>query len=135
MILPEYLRTVFRAEAPSGGWPESFRIITAHNPGIIAGDETNAKAEDQLRKELNQVSSRCFRITGCSPDLVHQEEGWGVAGLSEERSLAISSRYGQNAIFEVNEGTLSVIGCLSKMNIEVDAWERRLLGEVIHPAQ
>ena len=65
MILPEYLSTFFLAESPAGGWPESFHIITAHNPGIIVGAETNAAADEELRKELNRVGSRCFRITGC----------------------------------------------------------------------
>ena len=129
MILPEYLSTFFLADAPSGGWPHHFHIITAHNPGVIVGTEINAKADEELRRELNLAGSRCFRITGCSPDLKHQEQGWGVAGLSEERALAIGNQYGQNAIFVVTAGVLSVIGCLSGERIRVDNWEQRLFGQ------
>jgi len=128
MILSEYLSTFFLAESPGGGWPESFHIITAHNPGIIVGSEANTTADEELRKELNRVGSRCFRITGCSPDLKHREEGWGVAGLSREEALAIGRRYGQNAIFEITAGILSVIGCLSEESVRVDEWEKRILG-------
>lgn len=128
MILPEYLSTFFLAEVPSGGWPQNFHIITAYNPGKIVGAEINAKADEELRKELNLAGSRCFRITGCSPDLKHQEQGWGVSGLSEERALVIGRQYGQNAIFEVTAGVLSVIGCLSGERIRIDIWEQRILG-------
>lgn len=128
MILPEYLATIFLAEVPSGGWPQNFHIITACNPGKIVGAEINTEADEELRKELNLAGSRCFRITGCSPDLKHQEEGWGVAGLSEKCALAIGRQYGQNAIFEVTAGVLSVIGCLSGERIRIDIWEQRILG-------
>ena len=127
MILPEYLTTFFMAEAPSGGWPHHFHIITAYNPGVIVGSDINAKADEELRRELNLAGSRCFRITGCSSDLKHQEQGWGVAGLSEERALAIGRQYGQNAIFDITAGVLSVIGCHSGERIRVDSWLQRLI--------
>jgi hypothetical protein len=129
MILPEYLQTVFLAQTPVGGWPSLFHVITAHNPGEFVGDEINTKADEALRKELNLAGSRCFRITGCSPDLKQQEQGWGVAGLSEERALAIGRQNGQNAIFEVSGGVLSVICCLSGERLRVDNWEKRILAE------
>jgi hypothetical protein len=127
MILPEYLQTVFLAQTPVGGWPALFHVITAYNPGEFVADEINTKADEALRNELNLVGSSCFRITGCSPDLKHQEQGWGVAGLSEEKALAIGKQYGQNAIFEVTAGVLSVIGCLSGERIRIDIWEQRIL--------
>ncbi len=129
MILPEYLSTCFLAETPSGGWPHNFHIITAHNPGVIVGADINAKADEELRRELNLAGSRCFRITGCSPDLKHQEQGWGVAGLSEEKAIAIGRQYGQNAIFEVSAGMLSVIGCISGEKMRVENWEKRIVAE------
>jgi len=127
MILPEYLSTHFVTDTPSGGWPQRFYIITAYNPGKIVCAETNAKADEELRKELNIAGSRCLRITGVSLDLKHQEQGWGVAGLSEERALEIGIKYGQNAIFDVTAGVLSVIGCLSGERIRVDSWEKRIV--------
>ena len=129
MILPEYLSTFFLAETPSEGWPRNFHIITAYNPGIILGAELNAKADEELRKEQNLAGSRCFRITGCSPDLKHREEGCGVAGLTDEEALSMGRKYGQNAIFSVTDGILSVIGCLSGEKIKVDSWEKRILSD------
>jgi hypothetical protein len=129
MILHEYLQTVFLAQTPVGGWPALFHIITAYNPGKFVGDEINAKADEALRKELNLAGSRCFRITGCSPDLKHQEQGWGVAGLSLDMALELGRQYGQNAIFEVSGGVLSVIGCLSGERVRVESWEERILAE------
>jgi len=130
MILEEYLSTFFLADAPSGGWPHHFHIITAHNPGAIVGADINAKADEELRKELNLAGSRCFRITGCSPDLTHREEGWGVAGLTDKEALTMGRKYGQNAIFIVTEGILSVIGCISGERIKVDNWQKRILGNI-----
>lgn len=94
---------------------------------MILGAGINAAADETLRKELNLAGSRCFRITGCSPELQHQEPGWGVAGLSGEQALAIGRMYGQNAIFEVAAGVLSVIGCHSRERIKVGNWEERIL--------
>ena len=128
MILPEYLQTVFLAQTPAGEWPNLFHIITGYNPGKFVGDEINTQADEALRKELNLAGSRCFRITGCSPDLKHQEQGWGVAGISEDKALELGRRYGQNAIFEISGGFLSVIGCQSRKKLPVDQWEKRLLG-------
>ena len=61
------------------------------------------------------------------PDLKHQEQGWGVSGLSQEKAVELGGRYGQNAIFEVSDGFLSVIGCQSGNRLPVDEWEKRIL--------
>jgi hypothetical protein len=129
MIHPEYLETVFLAETQPLGWPERFHIITAFNPGVVVSNQVNSIADVQLRKELNNTGSRCFRVIGCSPDLKHQEQGWGVSGLSQEKAVELGSRYGQNAIFEVSDGFLSVIGCQSGNKIPVDEWQKRILAD------
>lgn len=129
MILTEYLSTCFLADTPSGGWPRNFHIITAYNPGKVVGSEINAKADNELRKELNLAGSRCFRITGTSPDLKHQEQGWGVAGLSDEKAVEIGEKYGQNAIFKIEDRILFVMGCLSGEKIRVENWEQRILSK------
>jgi hypothetical protein len=129
MILPEYLTTFFLAPTPAGGWPERFYIFTAYNPGLIVEEDINALADDKLKKELNNDRSSFFRITGCSPDLKHREPGWGVTGLSLERALELGRQYGQNAIFEISGGFLSVIGCQSGEVSPVDEWEKRILGD------
>lgn len=134
MILPEYLSTYFLPEPPAGGWPRHFHIITAHNPGQFLNDAINAQADEKLRRELNLAGSRCFRVTGCSPDLKLCEPGWGIAGIPLEQALEIARRYGQNALFEVIDGSLWVIGCLSEERIHVKRWEKRNHGRILRAA-
>jgi hypothetical protein len=47
--------------------------------------------------------------------------------LTDEEALTMGRKYGQNAIFIVTDGILSVIGCLSGERIKVDSWEQRIL--------
>jgi Protein of unknown function (DUF3293) len=128
MILEEYLTTVFLAAVPEGGWPEAFHIITACNPGEIVSDEVNVVADGRLREELECAVASCFRIFGCSPDLYHQEQSWGVVGLTNEEAVTISRKFGQNALFEIKEGVLTVVGCLSGERITLGTFHSR-----IHP--
>ena len=128
MILEEYLTTVFFAAAPEGSWPHHFHIITACNPGEIVADEVNSDADGRLREELDRTGGRCFRIIGCSPNLFHREEGWGVEGLTSDEAVAIARKFGQNALFEIKEGVLTVVGCLSSERITLGPWQSR-----IHP--
>ncbi|MGC4017098.1 MAG: DUF3293 domain-containing protein [Luteolibacter sp.] len=83
---PEYFQTVFRAEPPPGGWPDSFAVVTAFNPrrNPQASAEENAHADLELHRELAARGLQPFRVTGASPDLLHQEPGWGfdVADLT-----------------------------------------------------
>jgi len=125
MILPEYLETVFLAETPHGGWPQLFHIITAWNPGKILDEVTNKTADESLRTLLNREGSRCFRVTGCSPDLKHQEPGWGVAGLSRSRAVDIANEYQQNALFEISAGRINIVGCQSQTVQQVGIWAER----------
>ena len=128
MILEEYLTTIFHANIPEGGWPEAFHIITAYNPGEIVSDEVNAEADERLREELKRSVGSCFRIFGCSPDLYHQEQSWGVVGLTNEDAVAISRKFGQNALFEIKDGILVAVGCLSGQRINLGTFHSR-----IHP--
>jgi len=128
MILEEYLTTVFFAAAPEGGWPHHFHIITACNPGEIVADEVNADADGRLREELDRTGGRCFRIIGCSPNFFHREEGWGVEGLTSDEAVAIARKFGQNALFEIKQGVLAVVGCLSGERINLGPLQSR-----IHP--
>jgi hypothetical protein len=48
---------------------------------------------------------------------------------SKCRVRSLGRKYGQNAIFSVTDGILSVIGCLSGEKIKVDSWEKRILSD------
>ena len=121
MILHEYLKTVFFGEAPPSGWPRNFHIITAHNPKRVATEAENNAADIRLLCQLQEQQIKCFRLTGCSVDLLHQEAGWAVVGLSLNEAVAIGRGYVQNAIFEVSEGETYVVSC--------DTLERTRIGD------
>jgi hypothetical protein len=125
MILPEYLDTVFKATEPQGGWPGLFHIITAWNPGVSWSLDENNEANRKLLVLLQALGSP-FKVIGCSPCLKYQEEGFGVTGLSREQAVEIGSQYGQNAIFEVSNDALIVIGCLSNKSQSLGNWSGRL---------
>lgn len=120
MILPEYLETVFLGQPPSRFWPERFHIITAFNPRRIVTEPENTAADFLLLLHLERRRIARFRITGCSPDLVHREQGWGLLDLSLQQAVEIGQRHCQNAIFEVLDGEAFVVSC--------DTLERQSLG-------
>jgi hypothetical protein len=125
MILPEYLDTVFKATEPQEGWPGLFHIITAWNPGVSWSLDENNEANRKLLALLQPLGSP-FKVIGCSPCLKYQEDGFGVTGLSREQAVEIGSQYGQNAIFEISEDLISVIGCVSGEVQVVGLWSGRL---------
>ena len=134
MILPEYRETVFVGETPSGGFPMDFHIITAWNPKRITGFADNIAADEALYELLASRECRYFRLSGCSPDLKHHEEGWGVEGLSRKEAVLIGKQFNQNAIFEVVKGWLSIVGCESGEVQFLGLWSDRLRGVCVKAA-
>lgn len=123
MILPEYTRTYFYAVPPNGRWPSDFHIITAWNPKRPVSDEENDVADKRLRLVLELESHTIFRVMGYSQDMTDVEHGWGALGIDHQRAVEIGREYGQNAIFEVSGGELSVVCC--------DAGSKQALGSFL----
>ena len=91
--------------------PESFAIITAHNPeGVISDININNFHDADLRKSL--ISYREVKqfhpIIGCSPDMSHQEESYAI-DTSKDTAFEIATRFKQNAFFWVDKGQLSIV--------------------------
>lgn len=109
MIRPEYFQTRFRTETPPGEWPDRFAVVTAWNPnGEFAALEGNIRLGQQLALSCKEHALLAWPVSGGSPDWRHQEEGLGiVTDLSD--ALAIGRLIKQEAIFWVEQGTLSVI--------------------------
>ena len=75
---PEYQQTRFLVEGHAPV-PERFGVVTACNPdGVTVDDEQNKAATENLRSHLAGAGFQFFRVTGCSPDLRHQEPGFGI---------------------------------------------------------
>jgi hypothetical protein len=107
-IRPVYLTTWFKAEAPRGGFPLSFGILTAYDPmGIKTPPAENRAADARLKKVLTAARLKPFRVTGRSLSGDHQEPGYGVsAPFDKVRELSAAFR--QEAFFWVERGMVWV---------------------------
>ena len=119
MILPEYLSTRFILSkskiASLKEWPKSFWIITACNPyssGDRSKDEYNNRA---LKSDLKALSSWLEFITCTSDDGGHDPEpSFAVSHLTYQKIKELAEKYHQNAVFFIEEDTLSVLSCTEK---------------------
>jgi len=124
MILPEYLEAVF-AGWPEGDWPSDFHIITACSP--VFNFEQQERKTSLLVSQLEQMQLECFPVVGCSPDLRHQELGWGVVGLPLEKAIQIGRNYHQNAIVEVVNGEAFIVCCETTQRQSIGPFEARVV--------
>lgn len=105
----EYKRTRFITSPQPGGFPIRFGVITACNPhGRIVTDEQNAAATAKLRQHLIETGRKVFPVTGCSPDFVHQEPGFGVACEAAE-IMELGRAWKQEAVFWVEDGIVHLL--------------------------
>ena len=116
-----YLKTVVSIEERGALVPASdtsiidrsvTHIITAWNPGADRPThDENHVANERLRLDLVEHGLTPIRAVGVDPDSDHFEESWAVVGLSDDDARAIGATYGQVAIFRLERGTLTVLGC------------------------
>lgn len=87
-------------------------VVTAWNPGALRPtEERNREADRELRGRLVQLGFQPHRAVGCDPASPHHEEGWAVVGMSDERACALGAEFGQDAVFRIDPGTLTVLAC------------------------
>ena len=102
-----YQQTVFLL--PDGYQPllnqETFAIITAANP---LGDSGGTDQTEKFLEDLRQRDLEHYPITGCSPDLTHQEESFGVL-IPLKDALEFCRTYQQDAIFWVDRDQLKLV--------------------------
>lgn len=127
MNLPvEYLDTVFRAELPANGLPDTFAIVTACDPmGEVTDELRNRDADEALRHELVLRDIAHFRVTGGSSDFQHQEPGW-AAVMSFQEALDLGRRWRQLGIWWVAGGALHLIDCDDGSMVAAGAFADRL---------
>lgn len=103
-----------------------FAIVTACNPGDRRlPDSTNQAADEALARELDGLGRLRFRVVGASPDLAHQEPGWGVAMDSPEAAVTLGRRWGQMAVFWVDDDALSLVSCEDGRSEVLGRWSAR----------
>ena len=76
---------------------QSAVIITAWNPGFTQTDELNAKAQNELKKVL-QNKYEVLTAIGYSADRKWSEDSFCVLGMTVEDGKAMSRQFGQLAI-------------------------------------
>lgn len=109
-VNPLFFQTVFLGEKPATGWPDDFTILTAFNP---AGANTVSVADNQtmdarLHHTLVEQGFQPFRVTGASPDLNHQEPGWGFVGADLSTSASLAVQFQQEAFFRIESGQVFI---------------------------
>lgn len=105
-----------------------FAIVTACNPGDRSlPDSNNQAADEALTGELDRLGCFRFRVVGASPDLAHQEPGWGVAMDSSEAAVTLGRRWGQMAIYWVDHDALSLVACEDGRSEDLGRWSARTL--------
>lgn len=100
-------QTLFLGDAPAGGWPEQFGIITACKPQGRSGapPSDDALADQQLQGRLQQAGINHWRVAICSPSLLHQKPSWGVCVPFEE-VVRLGQEYEQLAVWWVDRSNL-----------------------------
>lgn len=103
---PLFFQTVFLGDAPSEGWPEDFFVLTACEPmgNRKASPSFNQAADERLQRRLSALSLKHFRVTGASPDLSHQEPGWGIVGADRALIHTLAREFDQEAYFSIQGG-------------------------------
>lgn len=119
--------TVFVVPQPPSAWPDTFAIVTAHNPGgRPASPRANAKGEAALAARLAALGLDSFVVIGSSPDFTHREPGRGFATRDIPATAALARGFGQLGFFWVECGTVLVCTDDSGRGWPVGLWQDRL---------
>jgi hypothetical protein len=107
-------------EASTDAWPyrDVVHVLTAFNPrGQQRSAESNARADTDLVALLHENGVSFQRARGGGGD--YWEDGVLVWGLGREDARAIGRRFQQDAIFELDERAVQIVGCFTDRVDEV----------------
>jgi Protein of unknown function (DUF3293) len=125
---PQYLKTYFRIPQKPRTFPEEFVIVTAYNPeGKNYPVELNEQFDANLAAYLKERNLSSFRIMGGSKDFSHVEPGY-VVETDFKAGLAIGTRFGQEAIFWIQQGKLLLVECATGAQTPMGEFEARIIG-------
>ena len=120
-----YFSTYFQA-ALRGKVPARFAVVTAHNPmGHLFSPAANRKLDAALRRRLDALGLRRFRVTGGSEDGSHREAGWGVIVASPKTARALAAEFDQNAFYWVSGGRIYLGSCAGGPLRRAGSWDAR----------
>jgi len=106
-----YSETVFLLQQRLPDWPQA-GIVTACNPrGKVLSDNNNAALNDKLSNHLRQLGLPFIGLTGCSPDLQHQEPSLLVY-CTQDQAMSLAREFKQNAFYWIEGNELYLRPCL-----------------------
>lgn len=118
----EYQNTRFLVQG-SEKVPTRFGVVTACNPnGVTVSDEQNKIATERLRNHLAGAGYSFFSVTGCSPDLRHQEPGFGIVYNDRDHIIQLGREWRQDAIFWIEHGTVHLVPCGDGEAVTLGQW-------------
>ena len=122
----KYFDTLFHSLSITGRIPKTFAILTAYNPM----DQMYCKTENDRRNQellhiLQGSWSDIATVTGCSPDLSHQEPGF-LLQCSQEDALVLAKTFDQRAFFWVTDDRLEMIECASGASYSAGSFRARI---------
>lgn len=116
-----YFRTALRGRIPA-----RFAVVTAHDPmGHLFSPAANRKLDAALRRRLDALGLRRFRVTGGSEDGSHREAGWGVIVASPGIARALAAEFDQNAFYWVSGGRIYLGSCAGGPLLRAGSWDAR----------
>lgn len=88
-------------------------VITAENPGSTPFPELeNAARNAELATELRARGWTVWAALGEAADGSWAESGYAVAGAGRDAVVALGARFGQRAVFELDDAEQRIVGCL-----------------------
>ena len=107
-----YAEVRFNVPRRPACWPECFATITGYaTTGKVWSKARNRKADIKLKKFLEKLGVKIFRISGYSAkEPKHIEPGWG-APLALDDACDIGLLFKQDAIYYIINDTLFVSYC------------------------
>ncbi len=128
-----YQQTLFYWGTHKAGFPDfsgvsGFAIITAFNPlGNVISHSENLRRHHALQRRVSGLELQSAKITGCSPDFTHQEEG--LAAVTDlDSAILIGSEFEQNAIYYVRQSIMCEQGQLLLVPCKLEKMGRVDLG-------
>ena len=108
---PEYQKCRLRTPLAPADLPESFAVVTAHNPSgkeLTAGE--NSSRNEQLQQQIFEKNFSFFPVTGFDPGSDYAEPGYGI-NCTEDEAIALAKSWDQEAIFYVEDWTIYLTAC------------------------
>ncbi len=129
------LDTVFLATEPPEGWPETFAIVTGCNPVRELHEPDHSPDEQAVQNEarnarllqtLRDENLNPFPVVGASPDLLHQEPGYGFATVALPLAARLANGCKQWGFFWVQPDGIYICIDDSGVGWYVGSWASRL---------